>query len=288
MANDLIAHDPRIDPRIKAIFAAIDLPPSPGDVSDRDVLLKEASSEEARAARAMLKSFMDAVDSEEVAPSAGLEITEHRITSKPDGNQINLRLIRPVGIEPAPCVYYIHGGGMAAMSCDDGNYRAWGRIIANQGVAVAMVDFRNSVSPSSVPEVAPFPAGLNDCLSGLEWISSEAESLGIDRERIIVAGESGGGNLTLATGLKAQAGREAGSRQGLVRLVPVHRRFVAARRPAVVDREQRDPPRPAQQPGSDGIRDRGVREPQPVGLALVRHDRGRRRAGPHCHQRQRV
>ena len=33
---------------------------------------------------------------------------------------------------------------MASMSCFDGMYRAWGRIIANQGVAVAMVDFRNS------------------------------------------------------------------------------------------------------------------------------------------------
>ena len=52
------------------------------------------------------------------------------------------------------------------MSCYDGNYRAWAKIIAAQGVAVAMVDFRNALEPSSVPEVAPFPAGLNDCVSG--------------------------------------------------------------------------------------------------------------------------
>ena len=43
------------------------------------------------------------------------------------------------------------------MSCFDGMYRSWGRIIANQGVAVAMVDFRNCVTPSSAPEVAPVP-----------------------------------------------------------------------------------------------------------------------------------
>ena len=54
-----------------------------------------------------------------------------------------------------PCVYYIHGGGMETMSCYDGNYRAWGRIIAAQGVAVAMVDFRNAWSPSSVPTRSP-------------------------------------------------------------------------------------------------------------------------------------
>ena len=50
-------------------------------------------------------------------------------------------------------------------------------------------------------EVAPFPAGLNDCVSGLRWVIDNAASLGIDPGRVIVAGESGGGNLTLATGL---------------------------------------------------------------------------------------
>ena len=131
MAADRITQDPRIDPRIKAIFGQFELPSALGDVADREVLLKEASSEEAVARTAMFKGFMDMVDSEDVAPSAGLEITEHRLTSQPDGNEINLRLIRPPGSDAPACVYYIHGGGMAALSCFDGNYRAWGRIIAN-------------------------------------------------------------------------------------------------------------------------------------------------------------
>lgn len=220
MANDRIAGDPRIDPRIKAVFGAIELPASLGDVADRDVLLKEASSEEAMAQRAALKGFLELVDSDEVAPSAGLQISEHRVTSQPDGNEINLRLIRPTDRDNPACVYYIHGGGMAALSCDDGNYRAWGRIIAAQGVAVAMVDFRNSISPSSVPEVAPYPAGLNDCVSGLEWVAASATKLGIDGSRIIVAGESGGGNLTLATGLRLKIERKLGLIKGLFALCP--------------------------------------------------------------------
>lgn len=220
MAGNRIAQDPRIDPRIKAVFGAIDFPSSLGDVPDRDVLLKEASSEEAMAQRAMLMGFMDLVDSEDVAPSAGLETTEHRITSQPDGNELNLRLIRPVGPGTPACVYYIHGGGMAAMSCYDGNYKAWGRIIAAQGVAVAMIDFRNSISPSSVPEVAPYPAGLNDCVSGLEWVAANATSLGIDGSRIVVAGESGGGNLTLATGLRLKRDGKLGLIRGLFALCP--------------------------------------------------------------------
>lgn len=220
MANDRIIQDPRIDPRIKTLFGAMELPGSLGDVASRDVLIKEASSDEAAARQAMLKTFMDLVDSEEVAPSAGLEVTEHRITSQPDGNQVNLRLIRPAGAGAAACVYYIHGGGMASMSCYDGNYRAWGRIIAAQGVAVAMIDFRNSISPSSVPEVAPFPAGLNDCVSGLEWVAANAAALGLDPERIVVAGESGGGNLTLATGLRLKQDGKLGLVKGLFALCP--------------------------------------------------------------------
>jgi acetyl esterase/lipase len=109
---------------------------------------------------------------------------------------------------------------MAAMSCFDGMYRAWGRLIAHQGVAVVMVDFRNCEVPSSSSEVAPFPAGLNDCVSGLKWVHAHADDLRIDSARIIVAGESGGGNLTLATGLKLRRDGNLGLIRGLYALCP--------------------------------------------------------------------
>lgn len=190
------------------------------DVADRQQLLDASNTEEAKQRRAMATAFMEACDTEELAPSAGLTVTEHKILSDPDGNKVNLRVIRPDGDDPKPCVYYIHGGGMAAMSCYDGNYRAWGKIIAANGVAVVMVDFRNSISPSSAEEVAPFPAGLNDCVSGLKWVVANSDDLGIDRSRIVVAGESGGGNLTLATGLRLLRDGDAGLVKGLYALCP--------------------------------------------------------------------
>jgi acetyl esterase/lipase len=109
---------------------------------------------------------------------------------------------------------------MTVMSCFDGMYRAWGKIIAAQGVAVAMVDFRNAIRASSAPEVAPYPAGLNDCVSGLKWVHANAAALNIDPSRIIVAGESGGGNLTLATGLKLKRDGDLGLIKGLYALCP--------------------------------------------------------------------
>jgi len=220
MPNQAIQNDPRIDPRIKRLLSLIDLPEGQADVESRDVLVAAAATEEAQAARAFLVSFMDANDTEEMAPTKGLSITEYSFASSPDGNEINLRFIRPDSTEPLPCVYYIHGGGMATSSCYDGNYRAWGKIIAAQGVAVAMVDFRNSVSPSSVEEVAPYPAGLNDCVSGVKWVASHHAELGIKPDGIVVAGESGGGNLTLATGLRLKVDGDLGLIRGLYALCP--------------------------------------------------------------------
>ena len=98
---------------------------------------------------------------------------------------------------------------MQFSSCYLANYKTWGRMIAAHGVAVAMVDFRNSVHPSSAPEVALLPAGLNDCVSSLKWVHAHTDSLGIDQQRIIVAGESGGGNVTLAVGIKLKQDRKS-------------------------------------------------------------------------------
>ena len=214
-----IADDPRIDPRIKAMMGAMPSAPQ-SDVPDRETLLAEMNTPESLATQQQMKQFMSLIDNEDVAPSTGLEITTHEFTSSPDGNTIKVQFIRPESDEPLPCVYYIHGGGMQILSCFDGIYRAWGRIIAAQGVAVAMVDFRNCLTPSSAPEVAPFPAGLNDCLSGVKWLAGEASALGVDPNHIIVAGESGGGNLCLATGLKLKRDGDLGLIRGLYALCP--------------------------------------------------------------------
>ena len=214
-----LSEDRRIDPRLKALFGEFDFPSQPSAAS-REEILEQANSEEAKAMRDGLAAFFALCDTEEIAPSDGLTITTETFISSPDGNTINIQLIKPESDEPLPAVYYIHGGGMASMSCYDPNYKAWGRIIAQNSVAVAMVDFRNCVTPSSAPEVEPYPAGLNDCAAGLKWVSENAELLGIDASRIVIAGESGGGNLTLATGMKLLRDGDIGLVQGLYALCP--------------------------------------------------------------------
>jgi acetyl esterase/lipase len=62
------------------------------------------------------------------------------------------------------------------------------------------VEFRNAAG-----KLGPykFPAGLNDCLAGVEWAHANRDKLG-STGQIVVCGESGGGNLSLATALKAK------------------------------------------------------------------------------------
>lgn len=225
MTNKIV-DDPRIDPRIKATMGMIPMTPQ-RDVANRDELLAETQTEQAAEMRELARALMDGLDIEEAAPSKGLSVIERTFTSQPDGNEINLRVTRPDDAADLPIVYYIHGGGMHAMSCYDGNYRAWAKTIAREGVVCAMVDFRNALTPSTAEEVAPFPAGLNDCVSGVRWVAQHAAELGGDPQRMIVAGESGGGNLTLATGLQLLRDGDMHLVQGLYALCP----YIAGRWP---------------------------------------------------------
>jgi acetyl esterase/lipase len=211
--------DLRIDPRLAAVLALLPNDPMP-DVESRDALLAEVNTPEARAAYEAGTQAMNLLDDENVAPSAGLDISEHEFVSQPDGNVVKVLFVRPAGDAVVPCVVYLHGGGMQTMSCFDGMYRAWSRIIAAQGVAVAMVDFRNALYASSAPEVEPYPAGLHDCVSGVQWVHANAATLGVDPSALVVAGESGGGNLTLATGMKLLRDGDIGLVRGLFAMCP--------------------------------------------------------------------
>jgi acetyl esterase/lipase len=150
----------------------------------------------------------------------GLRFETRETVSSPDGNDIKLQVIRPDNDDVVACVYYIHGGAMMYMSSFTANFRAWGRMIAVQGVAVVLVEFRNALYPSAVPEVAPFPAGLNDCLSGLKWVHANAQRLHIDPNRVVIAGESGGANLAIASALSMKRRGELELIKGIYALCP--------------------------------------------------------------------
>lgn len=200
-----IDDDPRVDPRLKAAFGGRE-PESAPPIPDRDTLLAMAQVPEIRQGFEEGQKFWDSLDSEEIAPSAGLRLERHDFPSQPDGNQIAINFIRPDDDEARPCVVFVHGGGMMSGSAFDGNYRAFGKTIAANDVAVALIEFRNSVFPATNGDIAPYPGGQNDVLSGLRWVLDHAVDLGIDPTKVVLAGESGGANLI--AGLTIRLGRD--------------------------------------------------------------------------------
>jgi len=123
-------------------------------------------------------------------------VVEEEITIKGiDDNDIPVIINSPKDSTPNKAILFIHGGGMAFLSAKGGTYRAWARQMAKDGLVVASVDFRNC---SGTGARAPFPAGLNDCISALEWLGNREEI-----DEITVHGESGGANLTIATCIRA-------------------------------------------------------------------------------------
>jgi hypothetical protein len=82
MASKL-ALDPRVDPRIKAVFTAFELP-RPTNVASREEILAEEATESATAKALGMKAFLDAMDTEVIAPSGGLSGRTERFISSPD------------------------------------------------------------------------------------------------------------------------------------------------------------------------------------------------------------
>ena len=109
MASKL-ALDPRVDPRIKAVFAAFELP-TPTSVASREELLAEEATASATAKAEAMKAFLDAMDTELIAPSTGLSVRTERFTSSPDGNSVNIQFIRPANgkILPASTTFTAAG-----------------------------------------------------------------------------------------------------------------------------------------------------------------------------------
>ena len=143
---------------------------------------------------------------------------EHSVeeTTGVDDNIIKLYISRPKGVSGRlPCIYHMHGGGMVVQTCQDADYVRWRDELAATGMVVVGVEFRNGGGELGDH---PFPAGLNDCMSGLEWTYENKKALNADK--IIVNGESGGGNLSLAVNIRARKEGKTGMIDGTFAMCP--------------------------------------------------------------------
>ena len=206
MSHTEWTEDTRVIPSIRTRWSAVPARLRPPPQFTRTDALAQAQTPAFIQANEALNALFESdawAGGQALAPMAGLDIFEDHFKSIPDGNVISVCVMRPSSstVQRLPVVVYFHGGGMAKASCFHENFQTFGRLLAHQGLVVVMVDFRNSLYPARPGDsVAGFPAGLNDCVSAVRWVDKNRSKLGIvEAGGLVVAGESGGGNLAIAT-----------------------------------------------------------------------------------------
>jgi acetyl esterase len=123
-------------------------------------------------------------------PPAQVARREDRTITGPAGD-IPVRIYWPVASAPSPpLLLHIHGGGWA-IGDPDAYERVCRAYCEAGGCIVVDVHYRRA------PE-HKYPAALEDCEAGLAWAVENAAALGADPTRIMVTGDSAGGNLAAA------------------------------------------------------------------------------------------
>jgi acetyl esterase len=175
-----------LDPNAAQVLAAMALSGYPP--------LDEMSPADARAASALGFASMR-------GPKREVAVVRE-VNAEGRHSPIPLRLYRPLGSNAdsaLPAVVFYHGGGWVIGDLDIYDHVC--RILCEaSGCVVVSVDYR--LAPEH-----KFPAAVEDAFDALQWISKHAGTLGIDPERLGVAGDSAGGNLAAVTSLIA---RDAG------------------------------------------------------------------------------
>jgi acetyl esterase len=195
-----IRTDPRVDPRLKAELARLNLdvpfaePPVWGDAPP--VVLNQLFS----LVECMLRRVQEGCVAG-LEPVRGMTCTTITIKGS-DDNPIPLYVHQPSGPRTAllPCILHLHPGCMSIMESGYESNMRWRDELAALGAVVVGVEHRNACGRLGA---FPFPAGLNDCIAALQWVDTHRAKLGISK--IVINGcGGGGGNLALSTAMRAK------------------------------------------------------------------------------------
>ncbi len=124
-------------------------------------------------------------------------IEESERTIKADEFSIKLNIVRPEGVKgKLPVFIFIHGGGWIL-----GDYPTHKRLVRDLVVSSQAVAVFVNYTPS--PE-ARFPQAINEIYAATKWVAAHADEINVDGNRLAIAGNSVGGNMSAVTTLMAK------------------------------------------------------------------------------------
>lgn len=174
------------DPELAAPLAAIQEVISPGSLSADAVALARQDS-----------SAMPTPTLEELSLGGTYVVEDRQVPGPAGAPDVGLLICLPAGAAgPVPAIYHTHGGGMVMGNNRHGVVELLHQVV-DLRAAVVSVEYRLA------PET-PHPGPVEDCFAGLVWTAEHAEELGIDADRIMIAGGSAGGGLAAAVALMAR------------------------------------------------------------------------------------
>ncbi len=118
-------------------------------------------------------------------PPSAVTVESRIETINTDDGDLDIHVFRKDDRGNQPALIWIHGGGYLLGNADDERARV---IAARCDCTVFSVDYR--LAPEH-----PFPAGPEDCYAALRWVMQNADTLGIDRDRVALGGASAGGGM---------------------------------------------------------------------------------------------
>ena len=135
----------------------------------------------------------------EAAPAAKVAWTGQTILDvtykQVNGRQIKMDIYMPPDskLTPAPVLYYVHGGGWAAGSKDKGGLPLMQPVfvrVAEKGFVCVSINYRLTKKKGVLMRGC-----VTDAMDGLRFLKKNADRYGLDPDRIVVWGDSAGGQL---------------------------------------------------------------------------------------------